>query len=110
MSLIKITVDPKDIGRLANLMAAAGKETPKAIERALGHTGDKARTQVRRATAKQLGRISSATGSPYAIAKKGDQRQGQWNELRHQIEGREHQNQVLCREGDAQGRQAQVPT
>lgn len=68
--MIELKIDGQDIVRLGNMVAAAGDKAPLAIVRALRHTGDKARTQMRRATAKQLGPIRSSTGGPYAIAKK----------------------------------------
>ena len=79
MSLIKITIDPKDIGRLANLMAAAGDKAPEAVNRALLHSGKKAMTQMRRALVKQTGlkygvmvrALKIAPGNPLTIYSRG---------------------------------------
>lgn len=68
--MIEFRIDGSDIARLGNLLAAAGDKAPLGIMRALRHTGDKARTKMRRATAKQLGPIRSSTGGPYAISSK----------------------------------------
>lgn len=68
--MIELKIDGKDIVRLGNLIAAAGDKAPLGIIRALRHTGDKARTKMRRAVASQIAPIRSSTGGPYAIAKK----------------------------------------
>lgn len=79
MSLVTITIDPKDIARLANLMAAAGEEAPKAVNRALLHSGKKAMTQMRRAMVKQtdlpygvmVRALKVVPGNPLTIYSKG---------------------------------------
>lgn len=53
--MFSIHFDAKAITRASNLFHAAGKDAPKALERAINHTGDKARTQVRRVLVKQTG-------------------------------------------------------
>jgi hypothetical protein len=50
-----VSLDATDLTRVGNLMAAAGKNAPGAIRRAINHTGDKARTQVIRALTGQTG-------------------------------------------------------
>jgi hypothetical protein len=50
-----ISVDMKALERLGNMLAAAGKRAPHAIRRGLNRTGDKARTQVKRALVVQTG-------------------------------------------------------
>ncbi|MGJ0507489.1 MAG: hypothetical protein ACR652_10190 [Methylocystis sp.] len=52
-----------DFGRLANMLGAAGMEAPKAMRRAINHTGDKARTQMTKALVPQ-------TGLKYGILKR----------------------------------------
>ncbi len=61
--MIEIKIQDVDISRLANAMAAAGKDLPHAIRRAVNHTGDKTRTQVVRALAAQ-------TGAKYGVVRK----------------------------------------
>ena len=61
--MIEIRIQDVDISRLANALAAAGKEAPHAIRRAVNHTGDKTRTQVVRALATQ-------TGAKYGVIRK----------------------------------------
>lgn len=48
-----VRVDPAQIARLHNVIAALGKSTDSAIARAVNHTGDKARTAVTRALVAQ---------------------------------------------------------
>ncbi|HWL06738.1 MAG TPA: phage tail protein [Xanthobacteraceae bacterium] len=52
---VSIQVDTSGIDRMGNLMRAAGKQAPLAMVRAINHTGDKARTQMRRVLVKQTG-------------------------------------------------------
>lgn len=53
--MISINVDLSGIARLGNLLRAAGKDAPLAMVRAINHTGDKARTAMRRVLVKQTG-------------------------------------------------------
>lgn len=53
--MINLHVDASGIERVANLMKAAGKGSGLALIRAVNHTGDKARTQVRIALVPQTG-------------------------------------------------------
>ncbi|PID95779.1 MAG: hypothetical protein CSA85_00470 [Alphaproteobacteria bacterium] len=46
-------VDVKGLQRFENLLGALGADAPKAVSRAVNHTGDKAKTQVIRTLAKQ---------------------------------------------------------
>jgi len=55
MATLRVDVQTVGIERLANVLAAAGPKAPVAIRRALAHTGDKARTQVKRALVAQTG-------------------------------------------------------
>ena len=50
-----INVDAAPFLRAANLFAAAGKNAPLAMIRAVNHTGDKARTQMRKVLVTQTG-------------------------------------------------------
>ncbi|EAQ35760.1 hypothetical protein NB311A_05068 [Nitrobacter sp. Nb-311A] len=52
---LSIHFDASSIVRASNLFHAAGKDAPKALVRAINHTGDKARTQMRRVLVKQTG-------------------------------------------------------
>ena len=52
---IRIHIDAHQFDRLGNLIGAAGKKAPHALRRAINHTGDKARTQVRKVLVKQTG-------------------------------------------------------
>lgn len=53
--MIELKVDASSIARLGNMIAAAGKQSPHAIRRAVNHTGDKARTQMRKVLVNQTG-------------------------------------------------------
>lgn len=55
MSVVVFTFDASAFARLGNMYAAAGKKGPVAMNRALKHVGDKARTGMRRALAGQTG-------------------------------------------------------
>lgn len=48
-------VDVKGLRRFENMLGALGADAPKAVARAINHTGDKARTQVIRALSRQTG-------------------------------------------------------
>ncbi len=48
-------VDVKGLHHFENMLGALGADAPKAVTRAINHTGDKARTQVIRALSKQTG-------------------------------------------------------
>ena len=45
---VSIKVDASSLARVSNLLHSAGKNAPLAMIRAVNHTGDKARTQMRR--------------------------------------------------------------
>lgn len=53
--MITIAFDGSGIHRLANVFAAAGAQAPHAIRRGLNRTGEKVRTQVKRALVQQTG-------------------------------------------------------
>lgn len=53
--MIELKVDVSQIAHLGNMIAAAGKEAPHALRRAINHTGDKARTQMRKVLVNQTG-------------------------------------------------------
>lgn len=53
--MISVKIDAADFNRVGNLIAAAGRKAPLAITRAVNHTGDKARTQMRRVLVPQTG-------------------------------------------------------
>lgn len=80
--MLSIQFDTTAIARASNLFHAAGKNAPLALVRAVNHTGDKARTQMRRVLVKQTGltmkTIRKAVtskqawdGSPYEIKSRG---------------------------------------
>lgn len=48
-------VDVKSLKQFENMLGALGRDAPKAVARAVNHTGDKSRTQVVRALSKQTG-------------------------------------------------------
>lgn len=53
--MISLSIDAAALGRLANAFASAGAQAPHAIRRGLNRTGDKVRTQVKRALVPQTG-------------------------------------------------------
>jgi hypothetical protein len=53
--MITLTIDAGAFDRLANAFMAAGDQAPHAIGRGLNRTGDKVRTQVKRALVQQTG-------------------------------------------------------
>jgi Prophage minor tail protein Z (GPZ) len=55
MSGLDVKVDVRGFNRMAKQFASAGTNIKPALSRAINHTGDKARTQVTRALAKQTG-------------------------------------------------------
>jgi hypothetical protein len=55
MSGIVIKIEFDGSKELSNMLAAAGVKAPQAIRRAINHTGDKAKTAMARAMAKQTG-------------------------------------------------------
>ncbi len=55
MTGLSIQVDASSLARVSNLLHAAGKNAPLALIRAVNHTGDKARTQMRRVLVAQTG-------------------------------------------------------
>jgi hypothetical protein len=61
MSNIVIKVEFDGAKELSNMLAAAGVKAPQAIRRAINHTGDKAKTAMARALAKQTGLKVSVT-------------------------------------------------
>lgn len=52
---LSMYVDAASLSRVSNLLHAAGKNAPLALIRAVNHTGDKARTQMRRVLVAQTG-------------------------------------------------------
>ena len=52
---VSIKVDASSLTRVSNLLHSAGKNAPLAMIRAVNHTGDKARTQMRRVLVTQTG-------------------------------------------------------
>ncbi|MBI1202558.1 MAG: hypothetical protein GC182_08610 [Rhodopseudomonas sp.] len=62
MDLVEINLDAAPIAALAQYMKAAGNRTPDAVRRALNHSGDIARTKMRRA-------LTEKTGLPYRVIK-----------------------------------------
>lgn len=55
MSGLEVKVDARGFNRMAAAFAKAGANVKPALQRAINHTGDKARTQVTRALVKQTG-------------------------------------------------------
>lgn len=55
MSSIEFKIEFVGSKELANMLGAAGVKAPQAIRRAINHTGDKAKTAMARALAKQTG-------------------------------------------------------
>jgi hypothetical protein len=52
---VSIMIDASSLKRVSNLLHSAGKNAPLAMIRAVNHTGDKARTQMRRVLVTQTG-------------------------------------------------------